>query len=180
MSIFFLRFYLFIWQTMYTHTSRGRGRSRLPMEQGGSLTWSSIPGPWDHDLSRRQTLNQLNHPGAPQSKCLFERKDSILFYSCYIIIYLFILFIHEREREVHMSWGEGQRERDKQTPHWAGSLKQDSVPGPGDHDLSQRQTLNQLSHPGTPRYHFFDGCVVFHCVYIYIRIYVCMNMCVCV
>ncbi|XP_027441828.1 perilipin-3 isoform X6 [Zalophus californianus] len=24
----------------------------------------SIPGPWDHDLSRRQTLNELSHPGA--------------------------------------------------------------------------------------------------------------------
>jgi len=25
----------------------------------------SIPGPRDHDLSRRQTLNRLRHPGAP-------------------------------------------------------------------------------------------------------------------
>jgi len=24
-----------------------------------------IPGPWDHDLSQRQTLNQLSHPGVP-------------------------------------------------------------------------------------------------------------------
>ena len=23
------------------------------------------PGPWDHDLSWNQTLNQLSHPGAP-------------------------------------------------------------------------------------------------------------------
>ena len=40
------------------HTERGRdtgrGRSRLLV---GSTTWDSIPGPWDHDLSRRQTLN---------------------------------------------------------------------------------------------------------------------------
>ena len=27
--------------------------------------WDLITGPWDHDLSRRQTLNQLNHPGTP-------------------------------------------------------------------------------------------------------------------
>ena len=32
----------------------GRGRSRLPM---GSLMRDSIPGPRDHDLSRRLTLN---------------------------------------------------------------------------------------------------------------------------
>ena len=40
--------------------SRGRvrGRRRFPTEQG------SIPGPWDHDLSRRQLLKLLSHPGA--------------------------------------------------------------------------------------------------------------------
>jgi len=42
----------------------GRGRSRLPTEQGA--WWEGlIPGPWDHDLSRRQTFNWLSHPGAP-------------------------------------------------------------------------------------------------------------------
>ena len=29
---------------------------------------SSIPGPQDHDLSWRQTLNWLSHPGAPNKK----------------------------------------------------------------------------------------------------------------
>ena len=32
----------------------GRGRSRLP---AGSVMGDSIPGPQDHDLSQRQTLN---------------------------------------------------------------------------------------------------------------------------
>ena len=45
--------FVFIWDT-----ERGRdigtGRSRLP---AGSLMWDSIPGPWDHDLSQRETLN---------------------------------------------------------------------------------------------------------------------------
>ena len=36
----------------------GRGRSRSPMQ-------GSILGFWDHDLSQRQMLNQLSHPGAP-------------------------------------------------------------------------------------------------------------------
>ena len=31
----------------------GRGRSRLP---AGRPMWDSIPGPWDHDLSRRHTF----------------------------------------------------------------------------------------------------------------------------
>ena len=49
---------------------RGRGRSRLPAEEGA--TWGSMPGRWDHDLNRRQTPNQLNHPGAPYLGCLLK------------------------------------------------------------------------------------------------------------
>ena len=45
---------------------RGRGRSRLPTEHE-ARHGGSIPGPWDHDLSWRQTLNPLSHPGAPCS-----------------------------------------------------------------------------------------------------------------
>ena len=43
----FLRFYLLIHE-------RHRERSRL---HAGSQMWGSIPGPWDHVLSQRQTLN---------------------------------------------------------------------------------------------------------------------------
>ena len=31
----------------------------------GSLLRGLIPGPWDHDLSQRQMLSQLSHPGIP-------------------------------------------------------------------------------------------------------------------
>ena len=51
----FLKFCLFIHET---HTERGRdigkGRSRPPT---GNLMGNSIPGPQDHDMSQRQTLN---------------------------------------------------------------------------------------------------------------------------
>ena len=46
------------------------------------------------------------------------------------------------------------RESEKQTPYRARSLMWDSIPGHWDHDLSQRQTFNQLSHPGTPKIEF--------------------------
>ena len=46
----------------------GRGKSRLPV---GSLMQDSIPGPGDHDQSRRQTPNRLRHPGAPEINILF-------------------------------------------------------------------------------------------------------------
>ena len=46
-----------------------------------------------------------------------------------------------------MSRGRG-REKENQAPCSAGSLMQDSIPGPWDHDLSWRQILNRLSHPG--------------------------------
>jgi len=60
------------------------------------------------------------------------------------------LFIWERERaRASMSGGEGQREN--QIPGWVQSLTWDSIPGPGDHDLSWSQMLNQLSHADTPK-----------------------------
>ena len=58
----------------------------------------------------------------------------ILFYFFKDFIYL---FTRERERE-----RSSQRWREKQAPFGAGSLMQDSIPGPLDHDLSQKQTLN--------------------------------------
>ena len=39
-------------------------------------------------------------------------------------------------------------EREKQTPQWAESPKQGSIPGPQDHDLSLKQMIKQLSKPG--------------------------------
>ena len=38
-----------------------------------------------------------------------------------------------------------------------GSLMQDSIPGPWDHDLSQRLTFNSLSHPGTLNCNVLNG-----------------------
>ena len=42
---------------------RGRGRSQLPAEQGAWICWTL--GPWNYDLSWRQTINQLSHLGTP-------------------------------------------------------------------------------------------------------------------
>ena len=54
---FFLKI-LFIRDRTSKVRDRGRGRSRLL-----SLpTSGSIPGPWEHGLSRGQILNQLSHP----------------------------------------------------------------------------------------------------------------------
>ena len=50
---FFSLFYLFMRDTQSVR-DMDRGRSRLPVE---ILMWDSVPGPWDHDLSRRQMLN---------------------------------------------------------------------------------------------------------------------------
>ena len=53
----------------------------------------------------------------------------------------------QREREK-----DRERKREKQGPHWAGTLMRGWIPGCWDHKLSWRQTLNQLSHPGAPKY----------------------------
>ena len=49
---------------------------------------------------------------------------------------------------------EQQRERENQAPNWAGSLMLGSIPGPWDHDLSQRQMFNWLSHLISPKNKF--------------------------
>ena len=66
--------------------------------------------------------------------------------------YYIYLFDRERDsqREREHKQGEWEREREKQTPCWAGSPMWGSIPDPWDHDLSQRQMLNHLSHPGAP------------------------------
>ena len=66
------------------------------------------------------------------------------------------LFIHERHRERGRHTGRGRG----RFP--AGSLMQDSIPGSRDHNLSQRQTPQPLSHPGASRIHFFFVCRVRH------------------
>ena len=48
---------------MGAHKLGGGTRSRLPCWTGSPM-WSSILGPWDHDLSQRQMLNWLSRPGA--------------------------------------------------------------------------------------------------------------------
>ena len=55
--------------------------------------------------------------------------------------------------------------RGEQTPLWAGSPMWGLIPGPWDPDLSWRQMLNQLSHPGT----LTQG--LFRCVLISLQIF---------
>ena len=57
------------------------------------------------------------------------------------------LFIWQKERK-HKQ-GEQQRAREKKASYWAENLMWDLISGPWDHNLSWRQMLNQLSHPGT-------------------------------
>ena len=58
------------------------------------------------------------------------------------------VYLFERER-LRASMSEGQRQREKEAPCSAGSWMQGPTPGPWDHDLSQRQRLNWLSHPSS-------------------------------
>ena len=82
-----------------------------------------------------------------------------------LLIFYFLkyfIYLKERERET-TSQGEGLREREKQTPHWAGSLMRGSILGHRDHDLSGRQTLNWATQ--VPWYSLFNRVciVVTHC-----------------
>ena len=66
--------------------------------------------------------------------------------SCFVFFLRFYLF--EKES---MNGGEGQREKEEQTPRGAGIPMRDLILGPWDHDLSQSQTLNHFSLPGNCR-----------------------------
>ena len=60
----------------------------------------------------------------------------------------FIIFLFEKERvRESTSWGEGEGEVDSPLSKEPNAGLD---PGHQDHDLSWRQMLNQLSHPGAP------------------------------
>ena len=70
----FLKIYLLIWQRESRESSRQKerekqaeGKEKLAPCRAGSLMWGSSPGPWDHDLSRRQMLTWLSHQGSVSS-----------------------------------------------------------------------------------------------------------------
>ena len=73
----------------------------------------------------------------------------------WLIDWLIDWLIYERERKRPRA-GVGQRE--KLTPCWAGTLMWGSIPGPQDHDLSWRQTLNSLSHSGASQCYILMWC----------------------
>ncbi|XP_064436551.1 ADP-ribosylation factor-like protein 6 isoform X2 [Mirounga angustirostris] len=74
--------------TMLNHPEReketsreeeGRQRKKQASCSAWSPMWDSIPGPWDHDLSQRQTFNGLSHPGIPED--IKHRRIPILFFA---------------------------------------------------------------------------------------------------
>ena len=60
-------------------------------------------------------------------------------------LFYYWLFSYWRQGE---NWEGAQRK--KKTPHCLESLLGSYIPGPWDHDPSQRQSLNGLSHRGAP------------------------------
>ena len=81
--------------------------------------------------------------GSCQPGCLWQHylqvKNSFSFFK------ILFIYLRERERAQAAVGAEGEGEADcLLSPMWG------SIPGPQDHDLSQRQMLNRLSHLGAP------------------------------
>ena len=108
-NFFFKILFIHLTETEGSQVGREAGRERRKQAPhwAESLMWTSISGHWDHDLSPRQRLNPLSHPGTPR--------------------YLFLIYLLNRE---HTSRG-SSRQREMQTPTWAGSPMWDSIPRPG-------------------------------------------------
>ena len=73
----------------------------------------------------------------------------------YLLFFFKILFIWEREREKMHKRGGGAEEDREADVLFSREPQGGSVPGPRDHDLSQRQKLNRLSHPRYPSHIYF-------------------------
>ena len=71
LCIYYSFFFMFsFWETArVAEGQRGRRRIRSRLQalscQHRARLGAQTHGPWDHDLSRSQTLNWLSHPGAP-------------------------------------------------------------------------------------------------------------------
>ena len=116
---------------------RERGKEIPCWEQ--SSMWGLISWPQDHKLTQNQEANtQSTKPlRCPSLTTFFSGMFGFLsLYFLYIFFLRFCLFIHERYRERGRYTVRGRI----RLP--AGSLMWDSIPGPCDHGLSQRQTLN--------------------------------------
>ena len=90
-----------------------------------------MPGPWDHDLSERQTPNRLSHPGSH-------------------ILFLKDVFTYFRER---MSMrGRGGAEGENLQEDSPLSMELNSMTMRSWRELKPSWTLNRLSHPDAPSY----------------------------
>jgi len=91
---FFLRFYVFIWQQEREHTFK-QGKRQAEGEAGSLLcsTWGSIPGPWDHDPSRRQMFNRLSHPSAPKP-FIFLKEMPPSPYTRFLDLFVFVCILY--------------------------------------------------------------------------------------
>ena len=119
--------------------SRERGRHRIrsrlqaPSCQHRARCGARTHEPWDHDLSRSQTLNRLSHPGAPHD------------------IYFKHLFIFETEIEHEQGRGRERgrhriRSRLQASSCQHRAQRRARTHKPQDHGLSRSQMLNWLSH----------------------------------
>ena len=119
----------------------------------------SILGPWDYDLSQRQMLNQLSHPGAP------------------VCVYFFQWFMYLRN-SVH-EWAEGRRKGRENLSRLHAECRASCRAQ--SHDLSQNhsEAPNQLSHPGTPGVCVLCACCAFCLFVCYMWCWVVYVWCVC-
>ena len=64
-TAFLKRFYLFICEREHEcgGWTEGEGQADIPLSREPDVGLN--PKIWDHDLSQRETLNQLSHPGNP-------------------------------------------------------------------------------------------------------------------
>ena len=127
--------FIYLRERERAHTTWGRGRGRDSQADSPlstELEWGSIPGPWDQPWAEGRHLTDWTTQVAHLSNISFKKR--------------FYLFIWQRERGKERAQAvvaeEAEGEADSLLSR---GLTWGWIPGPWDHALSRRQTLNRCA-----------------------------------
>ena len=84
------------------------------------------------------------------SKIESVRQPSGIFWSLFLLLRVEITALHFGDKLFKDCIYLRENKKEKQAPHWAGSPMRGLIPGPRNHDLSQRQMPNQMSYRDVP------------------------------
>ena len=139
-------------QCLVTHSACGWLALLRTVERWACAVWCDLTKK-THQAPQSENLNP--HPPGSVVSFLGHYFYSHYFYSHFSLFFEYFIYLFDRHKETEREWEREStsrgswRQSEKQASCQVESPTRGSIPGPWDHDLSQMQTLNYLSHPGT-------------------------------